>query len=79
MSFFNLRIFLGISFLHIPYFPFSSFLELLFLNKDLFIYLRERERAQAEGRAEGERISSRFHAEHGAQHEAQSHDPEIMT
>ena len=51
---------------------------LIFL-KD-FIYLREREKAQGEEQRERERkrISRRLHAEYGAQHRAQSHNPEIM-
>ena len=53
--------------------------------KDLFIYLRERQSVHvpvskaASGTGERERISSRLPAEGGAQHGAQSHNPEIMT
>ena len=44
------------------------------------IYLREREREQAEGtEGEGQRTSSRLRAEHGAPSGSPSHDPEIMT
>ena len=44
--------------------------------------MRERSSKQAGGAGRGgesERILSRFCAEHRAQHEARSHDPEIMT
>ena len=47
-----------------------------FFKKD-FIYLTERERAQAKGGAEGER--SRFPTEQGAGCGAQSQDPSMMT
>ena len=48
----------------------------VFVIRDLFIYLR---REQEEGEKERERLSSRLPTEHGAQQEAQFHDPEIMT
>ena len=35
--------------------------------------------AEGDAEEEGERISSRLCAEHGARHEAWSHDREIMT
>ena len=43
----------------------------------LFIYFRESVCEQGEGQRE--RISSQLPEEHRAQHEAQSHNPEIMT
>jgi len=53
---------------------------ILFLFKDLFIWEKERETAQAGGaEGKGERISSRLHTQHGARRRTQSHDPEIMT
>ena len=46
-----------------------------FLKKD-FIYLFESEGVRT---GEKQRETSRIHIEHGAQHGAQSHNPEIMT
>ena len=51
------------------------FFKIIYLESENECACASRERAGGEG----EKISSGFHAEHRAQHEAQSHDPEIMT
>ena len=66
------KVFMALQFL--VFFLFS------FFKKDLFTYLRGRERERFRGAVEeGERISSRLPTECGAWHGAWSHDPEIMT